>query len=128
MNLREELGKQDLELEKEDTTQWLQNVFLEYLKGNKIAKKDEELILDELQRCINQKNYEDSIFKDYLLVCDLRLCRGSCMQSLKVKKIMNELRNIDIFPRSIKLFFEEISNYRMDNKFIESFDKYNALC
>lgn len=127
MNLREELGKQDLELEKEDTTQWLQNVFLEYLKGNKIAKKDEELILDELQRCINQKNYEDSIFKDYLLVCDLRLCRGSCMQSLKVKKIMNELRNIDIFPRSIKLFFEEISNYRMDNKFIESFDKYNKI-
>ena len=53
MNLREELGKQDLELEKEKTTQRLQNVFLEYLKGNKIAKKDEELILDELQRYVD---------------------------------------------------------------------------
>ena len=143
MNLREELEKKDLKLEKEEEKEReirrLQNVFLEYLKGNKVDKKDEELILDELQRCVDQHDYSDSIFKLSLVRCflqsdykrwlSIQIKAGHITEQENIygQKVLDELKEVRSFPKSIKLLFYEILDYKREIDFLPNFNSYNEI-
>lgn len=143
MNLREELEKKDLKLEKEEEKEReirrLQNVFLEYLKGNKVDKKDEELILDELQRCVDQHDYSDSIFKLSLVRCflqsdykrwlSIQFKAGHITEQENIygQKVLDELKEVRSFPKSIKLLFYEILDYKREIDFLPNFNSYNEI-
>ena len=125
MNLREELNKEKKKIKKEEEITEREKVFIEYIKGNKISKEDEDKILDELQSCIDKNSYSNSIYERELEYCSNFKCtdwKRRKKNNSHYKYIINELEKLKTLPKAIQLVIkntENANNLKSYNKFLK---------